>query len=80
MCHLCCIFLSIDGCSSLKQWHTKLDKMTVIKRFFKTKIIEILADMYNNNTHNGSFLDFFLAVIFVYAASPVAYDLVLSSS
>lgn len=54
--------------------------MTVIKRFFKTKIIEILADMYNNNTHNGSFLDFFLAVIFVYAASPVAYDLVLSSS
>lgn len=54
--------------------------MTVIKRFFKTKIIEIQAAIYNNNTHNGSFLDFFLTVIFVYAASAVAYDLVLSSS
>jgi len=43
-----------------------LDKMTVIKRFFKTKIIEIQAAIYNNknNTHNGSFLDSFLAVIF----------------
>jgi len=80
MCHLCCIFLSIDGCSSLKQWCTTLDKMTVIKHFFKTKIIEIQAAIYNNDTHNGSFFDFFLAIIFVYAASTVAYDLVLSSS
>jgi hypothetical protein len=53
--------------------------MTVIKRFFKTKIVEIQAAIYNNS-HNGSFLDFFLAVIFVYAASAVAYDLILSLS
>ena len=83
MYYLCCIFLSIDGCSCLKQWHTTLDKMTVIKYFFKTKIIEIQAAIYsnnNNNNHNDSFLDFFLAVIFIYAASAFAYDLVLSSS
>jgi hypothetical protein len=60
--------------------------MTVIKYFFKTKIIGIQAALYinnnnnNNNNHNGSFLDFLLAVIFIYAASAVAYDLVLSSS
>jgi len=57
--------------------------MTVIKYFFKTKIIEIQAAIYsnnNNNNHNDSFLDFFLAVIFIYAASAFAYDLVLSSS
>jgi len=54
--------------------------MTVIKCFFETKIIEIQAAIYNSNTHNGSFLDFFLAVIFVYAASAVVYDLLLSSS
>lgn len=53
--------------------------VTVIKCFFKTKIIEIQAVIYynnnNNNTHDGSFLDSFLAVIFVYAASAVMLSL-----
>jgi hypothetical protein len=52
----------------------------LIKRFFKTKIIEIQTDIYNGIANNASFLDFFLAVIFVYATSAAAYDLVLSSS